>query len=117
VLVVDDDEQFRALARAILRPTGAFEIGEAASIAECLESLNQRAVDAIVLDILLPDGDGISALGEIRQRSPGTKIITISGAEEAEIYLSVSADLGADASLSKACVSTLSSLLRLVLEH
>jgi CheY-like chemotaxis protein len=116
VLVVDDDEQFRALARALLEPAG-FEVLEAASIAECLARTRAHAADAIVLDILLPDGDGITALREIRERFPQIRIVTVSGAEESDLYLSVSADLGADASLCKSSVSTLGALLRVVLEH
>ena len=116
VLVVDDDEQFRALARALLEPEG-FEIREAASVAQCLDQVRSRPVDVIVLDILLPDGDGITALQEIRERHPRIRVVTVSGAEESELYLAVSADLGANASLCKASVSTLGALLRVVLEQ
>jgi CheY-like chemotaxis protein len=114
VLVVDDDEHFRALARTVLDPAG-FEVREAGSISECLQRMLQRAADIIVLDILLPDGDGITALLEIRERFPRTRIVTVSGANESDLYLSVSSDLGADASLSKASISTLGELLRVVL--
>jgi CheY-like chemotaxis protein len=116
VLVVDDDEHFRALARALLEPAG-FEIREAATVAQCLDEIRAHAIDVIVLDILLPDGDGITALGEIRERSPRIRIVTVSGAEESDLYLEVSADLGADASLGKSSVSALGALLRVVLDR
>jgi CheY-like chemotaxis protein len=116
VLVVDDDVDFRALARRLLEP-GGFEVREAASIAECLARMGSRCADVIVLDILLPDGDGITALREIRDRFPRIRIVTVSGAEESEFYLSVSASLGADASLTKSRISTLGDLLRVVLEQ
>jgi CheY-like chemotaxis protein len=116
VLVVDDDGDFRALARRLLEPAG-FEVREASSIAECLARMGSRSADVIVLDILMPDGDGITALREIRDRFPRIRIVTVSGAEESELYLSVSADLGADASLSKSRISTLGDLLRVVLEQ
>jgi CheY-like chemotaxis protein len=116
VLVVDDDEQFRALARGLLEPAG-FEVSEAASIAECLAQMRSRAAAVIVLDILLPGGDGITALREIKELFPRTRIVTVSGAEESDLYLSVSAELGAHASLSKSSVSVLGALLRVVLER
>jgi CheY-like chemotaxis protein len=116
VLVVDDDEQLRALARGLLEPAG-FKVSEAASVAECLARMRSCAADAIVLDILLPDGDGITALREIRERSPRVRVVTVFGAVEFDLYLSVSADLGADACLSKSSVFTLGALLRVVLEQ
>jgi CheY-like chemotaxis protein len=116
VLVVDDDEDFRSLARALLEPAG-FEVSEAASVAECLERMRSRAADVIVLDIFLPDSDGTAALLQIKEYFPRVRIVTISGAQESELYLSVSAGLGADASLSKSSVSTLGALLHVVLER
>jgi CheY-like chemotaxis protein len=116
VLVVDDDEQFRALARGLLEPAG-FAITEAASIGACLERLRSQAPDALVLDIILPGRDGIAALGEIKALFPRIKIVTVSGAVESELYLAVSADMGADASLSKSSVTSLGALLRVVLGH
>jgi len=116
VLVVDDDEQFQDLARGLLEPAG-FDVTEAASITACLAHLRSHAADAIVLDIVLPGRDGIAALKELKELFPRIKIVTVSGAEASELYLAVSADLGADASLCKSGVSSLGALLRVVLER
>ena len=116
VLVVDDDEQFRDLARGVLEPAG-FEVTEAASITACLAHLRTHAAAAIVLDIILPGRDGIAALAELKERFPRVKIVTVSGADACELYLAVSADLGADASLCKSGVSSLAALLHVVLER
>ena len=78
VLIVDDDEYFRALARAILEP-GGFEVIEADGVATCLAAVRTHAVDAIILDMVMPDRDGIEALRELKTLYPGTKVLTVSG--------------------------------------
>ncbi len=116
VLVVDDDEHFRVLARAILEPAG-FEVIESEGIEHCLEQLRRQAVDAVILDMVMPGRDGIEAVRELKQLFPEIRIVAVSGAEQSDVYLSVSAHLGADASLDKARVSALCPLLMLVLDR
>jgi len=116
VLVVDDDEQFRVLARAILEPAG-FEVIESQDIEQCMWQLRQQAVDALILDMVMPGRDGIEALRELKQQFPEIRIVAVSGAEQSDLYLSVSAHLGADASLEKARVSALGPLLRVILDR
>ncbi len=116
VLVVDDDEYFRGLARAILEPAG-YEVIESEDIAHCLLQLRQQAVDAVILDMVMPGRDGIEAVRELKQLFPEIRIVAVSGAEQSDVYLSVSAHLGADASLDKARVSALCPLLQLVLDR
>jgi CheY-like chemotaxis protein len=116
VLVVDDDQQFRVLARAILEPAG-FEVIESQDIEQCMSQLRQQAVDALILDMVMPGRDGIEALRELKQQFPEIRIVAVSGAEQSDLYLSVSAHLGADASLEKARVSALGPLLHVVLDR
>lgn len=115
VMIVDDDEYFRALARTILEPAG-FQIIEADGVTACLLALRSRTVDAVILDMVMPDRDGIEALRELKAIYPQTKVLAISGADDSEMFLSVSAHLGADASLNKSEVSSLSAMLRMVLD-
>jgi DNA-binding NtrC family response regulator len=116
VLLVDDDEYFRALARTILEPAG-FEVIEADSLASCMRQIRTRAVDAVILDIVMPERDGMEGLRELKVLYPETKILTISGATNWELFLSVSAHLGADASLSKSEVCSLGAMVNLVLDR
>jgi two-component system chemotaxis response regulator CheY len=115
VLIVDDDEYFRALARTILEP-GGFEVIEADGVATCLAAIRARAVDAVILDMVMPDRDGMEALRELKTLYPGTKVLTVSGVNDSELFLNVSAYLGADASLNKAEVASLPAMLDLVLD-
>jgi CheY-like chemotaxis protein len=116
VLVVDDDPHFRVLARAVLEPAG-FEIIESEDMRQCMLQLRQQAVDVLVLDMVMPGQDGIESVRELKQLFPEIPIVAVSGAEQSDIYLSVSAHLGADASLEKGRVSALGPLLQVVLDR
>jgi CheY-like chemotaxis protein len=115
VLVVDDDEYFRALARTILEP-GGFEVLEADGVAACLSTIRVHRVDVIILDMVMPDRDGMEALRELRTLYPATKILTVSGANDSELFLNVSAYLGADASLDKTEIGSLPAMLDLIMD-
>ncbi|MGD0619203.1 MAG: response regulator [Bryobacteraceae bacterium] len=116
VLVVDDDRSFRQLARSLLEPSGV-RIAEAETGFNGLAYLKAHAqeVDAVIMDLILPDRDGISAIREVKSAFPGVKVIAVSGADSADLYLRVSAFLGADAVLPKSRIERLSSLLGEVL--
>jgi CheY-like chemotaxis protein len=114
VLVVDDDEHFRVLARKMLEPAG-FQVEEAESVADCLEHLRSGVFDAVIMDIVMPEHDGIEVLRDIKMSFPEIKIITVSGVDCCDLYLTVSAYLGADASLSKSSIASLCALLDVVL--
>lgn len=116
VAVLDDDESFRALARAILEPAG-FEVIESASVCQCFKQLRDQAVDAVILDMVMPERDGFEALRELKDRFPKIRVIAVSGASESELYLTESAYLGADASLEKSRIGVLCPLLRVVLDR
>ncbi|HTW64529.1 MAG TPA: response regulator [Bryobacteraceae bacterium] len=116
VVVLDDDESFRALARAILEP-GGFEVLESASVPQCLRQMREQAVVAVVLDMVMPEQDGFEAIREFKDRFPKIRIVAVSGASESELYLTESAYLGADASLEKSRIGVLCPLLRVVLDR
>jgi CheY-like chemotaxis protein len=116
VLILDDDESFRALARAILEPAG-FSVLESGTLRQGLMQLRDHPVDAVILDLVMPGRDGFEALREMKQLFPEIRIVAVSGASESELYLTVSAHLGADASLDKSKISALCSLLHVVMDH
>jgi len=116
VAVLDDDESFRALARAILEPAG-FEVIESADVPQCLRQLREQAVDAVIVDMVMPGRDGFEALRDLRTLFPETRIVAVSGALDSELYLIESAHLGADASLDKSKIGVLCPLLNVVLDR
>jgi CheY-like chemotaxis protein len=65
VLVVDDDPAFRRLAQRILEPFGLAVAGEADSAAAAISVAGRLHPDAVLVDIGLPDSDGIALAREL----------------------------------------------------
>lgn len=61
VLIVDDDAEFRAIARELLAADGLEIVGEAESGAEAISAALCLKPDVVLLDVNLPDMDGFSA--------------------------------------------------------
>jgi DNA-binding NarL/FixJ family response regulator len=59
VLIVDDHPTFRRFARRVLEQAGFAVVGEADDCASGLEAARELQPQAILLDILLPDGSGL----------------------------------------------------------
>jgi len=67
VLVVDDQAVVRSATRSLLEATGDFEaVGEAASGVEALMAIEQLEPDLVLLDVRMPDMDGIETAERIR---------------------------------------------------
>jgi two-component system nitrogen regulation response regulator NtrX len=80
VLIVDDEAEIRESLESILREEG-YLITTAATGTEALELLRDAAYDVVLLDIWLPDRDGLEMLGEIRQMDSANapEVVIISG--------------------------------------
>jgi DNA-binding NarL/FixJ family response regulator len=65
VLVVDDDPEFRELARRLLVASGLTVVGEADSFAAALVAAIELKPSAVLADIELPDGDGLALAREL----------------------------------------------------
>jgi CheY-like chemotaxis protein len=68
VLIVDDDRSFRRTAAMLLRARGFEVVGEAADGREAIAATEALQPDAVLLDVHLPDGDGLELA---RRLSPG----------------------------------------------
>ena len=80
-------------------------------------SCGARPSTRVILDMVMPGRDGIEAVRELKKLFPEIRIVAVSGAEQSDLYLSVSAHLGADASLEKARIGALCALLQVVLDR
>ncbi|MGA8617953.1 MAG: response regulator [Candidatus Sulfotelmatobacter sp.] len=76
VLVVDDEAQMRRVLRASLTVHG-YDVVEASSGEEALETLNDKPCDLVLLDLNLPGIDGIDTCRAIRANS-GVPVIVVS---------------------------------------
>lgn len=78
VLVVDDDATFRATLAEAVQAWG-YQALEASTLAETLTIVERQRPSAVLLDVKLPDGSGISVLDRLKKRSPELVIIIITG--------------------------------------
>ena len=88
ILVVDDDPEIRRSLRGALEDEGHL-VSEASNGLLALEALETRHFDAVVLDVNMPEMGGLEALTMIRERSPDTGVVMVSG--ESTIAVAVQA--------------------------
>jgi two-component system KDP operon response regulator KdpE len=115
VLVVEDDREIRSLMQASLSVEG-FEVRTAVSVSEARALLQNDLPDVVVLDLGLPDGDGIELVRELRGRH--TIPILVVSARHQEAQKIALLDAGADDYLTKPfSVRELQARIRVALRH
>jgi CheY-like chemotaxis protein len=102
ILVVDDDETVRTMLREALE-RGGHVVLEAANGDEGVRTYQRTACDLVILDLLMPDKEGLQTIRELRRDFPDIRIVAISGGAPASgvDYLQVARRLGARAALAK----------------
>jgi DNA-binding NarL/FixJ family response regulator len=80
VLIVDDHQPFRAVARELLESAGYVVTGEAADAAEALAAVAADSPDAVLLDVQLPDRDGFT-IATTLAAADGPAVVLISSRE------------------------------------
>jgi len=101
LLLVDDDEGIRTLMGAFLRKHG-YEVDAAGSTAEMRERLAQSRYDLIVLDLMMPGEDGLSALRRLGEGRRAPPVIMLS-AVGTDVDRIVGLEMGAEDYLAKPC--------------
>jgi DNA-binding NarL/FixJ family response regulator len=105
VLIVDDHEIFRKGLRSLLEPLAEFQIcGEAANGLEAVESAKQFLPDVVLMDIGLPQMDGLQATRIIRNELPSSQVLILSQHDSPHM-LAVALKAGASAYVTKSQVS------------
>lgn len=102
ILVIEDDNDFRETLVAMLHAP-EHEVRSASNGREALDMLASDRFDLLVMDVLMPEVDGIEILRTIRKMPCRPPVIAISGggALPASLALSLSSSLGASAVLFK----------------
>jgi DNA-binding NarL/FixJ family response regulator len=86
VVVCDDVPELRQLARAVLEEGGEMEVvGEAADGRQAIEVVERHQPDVVVLDLSMPELDGLEAIPLIHQVAPEAEIVIFSGFEEGKV--------------------------------
>ncbi len=115
VLVVEDDREIRALMQSSLSVEG-FEVMTAVSISEATALIAHSHPDIIVLDLGLPDGDGVQLVHAVRKTSALPIIVVSARHQEAQKIQLL--DAGADDYLTKPFgVPELLARIRVTLRH
>ncbi len=103
VLVVDDEDQVRGLIRATLEQAG-YAVKEGRTGKEALTQYRSGPTDLVIMDILMPDKDGLESIMELRREFPDARIIAITGGSDKTglmDFLHVAKMLGARQTLHK----------------
>lgn len=83
IVLVDDAPDVRALVRSRLRLTKRFDVvGEGSNGVDAERLADELKPDLLLLDVSMPDVDGLDALAKVRAASPDTKVVMFSGFEE-----------------------------------
>jgi len=98
VLIIDDEPHIRRLLRTTLDRAG-YDVTEAASAREALEALAACQPDVVLLDLGLPDRDGLELVPIIRTKSDATLLVV--SARDATDQKVTALDLGADDYVTK----------------
>ena len=102
ILIVDDDPTVRLIAGELLHGED-HAVVEAEDGDEALKLVGAMPVDLVVLDMLMPNKDGLETIVELRKRQPGIRILAISsgGKMEPGYLLRTAMMFGADECLQK----------------
>jgi len=98
VLVVDDEPQILRGLKVILRSAG-FQVAQAATKREALDVIAVRPPDVMILDLVLPDGNGVEVCREVRRWSTLPIIVLSAVGDEREKVRAL--DAGADDYVTK----------------
>ena len=86
VVLADDVADVRLLLATTLELDGAFEVvGEAADGVEAIATARSLQPDVVVLDLVMPRVDGLSAIPEIRAAAPGCRVVVLTAMDDMDL--------------------------------
>lgn len=103
ILVADDEDSIRSLLEHFLTNSGhtVVVVGNAR---EACEAMSKRTFDLVITDVLMPDGDGLDLITELKKKQPNARILAMSGGGrylEGSDYLKLAKGLGAHTAMMK----------------
>lgn len=100
IVIADDHEIVRIGIRVALEAAEILVVGESTSGTEAFQLAKQLRPDVVLLDVRMPDGDGISCLSRLKLEVPQVHVLMFSGNDN-PTYIARSAALGAAGYLNK----------------
>jgi DNA-binding NarL/FixJ family response regulator len=102
VLIVDDQTTFRRHLRRLLERAGLTVIAEADDLSEAEVLLESLQPDLVVLDVMLPDINGIEGTSRLKKLNPHLRVILISAyLDRARLFQEAAARAGAETFITK----------------
>ena len=102
LLIADDHEAVRCGVKALVEGTEIKVVADAANGQAAAKYAVEKEVDVVLMDIRMPDGDGLTALGRIKLEKPDLPILLFS-AYENPAYIARGVAMGANGSVLKGC--------------
>lgn len=102
LLIADDHEVVRSGLKVLLADTDIKIVGEVATGAAAVKFALEHDIDVALLDIRMPDGDGLTSLGRIKLDKPDLPILILSTFDN-PTYVARAVALGASGYLLKGC--------------
>jgi DNA-binding NtrC family response regulator len=102
ILLVDDEAALRRTLRTILERAGHM-VHEAEDGDDALKMFAAEPPDLVIMDIIMPNREGVGTIGELRGRAPKLPIIAISGGGSigGDLVLTLASQFGATETLAK----------------
>jgi two-component system, cell cycle sensor histidine kinase and response regulator CckA len=93
ILLVEDEDNVRAFSARALRTTGyeVFEADSGEAALEVLDDIGDR-IDLMISDVVMPEMDGPTLLGKVRERLPNLKVVFVSGYAEESVRQDIADD-------------------------
>jgi two-component system chemotaxis response regulator CheY len=90
ILVAEDDDDFLSAVETALEADGRFAVaGRARNGREAVEIARRLQIDAVVMDIEMPEVDGVEATRQLQEQQPGVPVVAVSGTDYEERVLEI----------------------------
>jgi DNA-binding NtrC family response regulator len=103
ILVADDEDSIRSLIEHFLSSAG-HTVVVVSNAREAFDAMSKQKFDLVITDVLMPDGDGLDLITELKKAQPNARILAMSGGGrylEGSDYLKLAKGLGAHTAMMK----------------
>ena len=87
LLLVEDEPVYADLLTETLRASSRFELARAERLDEALAQLGAESFDAVLLDLSLPDCNGLATFHELRAALPAMPVVVLTGSDDEMLAL------------------------------
>ena len=103
ILIADDEDSIRSLLEHFLT-SGGHTVVAVGNAREACQAMARQPFDLVITDVLMPEGDGLDLITELKKKQPNARILAMSGGGryfEGSDYLRLAKGLGAHTAMMK----------------